>query len=104
MTIFLGIGVSVTGYILDFPTIAAWIVSASPDFSQYRHVMELSHVLHTIIAIVFIAFILGHIFLATMLVPGTLQGMTSGKVDANWAKEHHDRWYAEIREGENQKS
>ncbi|MAK32879.1 MAG: formate dehydrogenase subunit gamma [Acidiferrobacter sp.] len=104
LTIFLGIGVSVTGYILDFPTIAAWIVSASPDFSQYRHVMELSHVLHTIIAIVFIAFILGHIFLATMLVPGTLQGMTSGKVDANWAKEHHDRWYAEIREGENQKS
>ena len=34
-----------------------------------------------------------------MLVPGTLSGMTTGKVDANWAKEHHDRWYDEIEVG-----
>ena len=61
--------------------------------------MEFSHVVHTIIAVVFIALIFGHIFLATMLVPGTLSGMTTGKVDANWAKEHHDRWYDEIEVG-----
>jgi len=30
-------------------------------------------------------------------VPGTLQGMVTGKVDENWAKEHHDRWYAEMK-------
>ena len=96
LTIFLGIGISVTGYILDFPVIASWVVSVSPDFSQYRHVMEFSHVVHTIIAIVFIALVFGHIALATVLVPGTLSGMTTGKVDVNWAKEHHDRWHAEI--------
>ena len=104
LTIFLGIGISVTGYILDFPALAAWVVSVSPDFSQYRHVMEFSHVIHTIIAIVFIALIFGHIFLATLLVPGTLSGMTTGKVDANWAKEHHDRWYAEIEAGSDKES
>ena len=96
LTIFLGIGVSVTGYILDFPVIAAWIVSTFPEFSQYRHVMEFSHVVHTVIGILFIALVFGHIFLAVFFVPGTLQGMVGGKVDANWAKEHHDRWYAEV--------
>ena len=96
LTIFLGIGVSVTGYILDFPVIASWIVSTFPEFSQYRHVMEFSHVVHTVIGILFIALVFGHIFLAVFFVPGTLQGMVSGKVDANWAKEHHDRWYAEV--------
>ncbi|HCX88268.1 MAG TPA: formate dehydrogenase subunit gamma [Gammaproteobacteria bacterium] len=96
LTIILGIGVSVTGYILDFPAIASWIVSVSPDFSQYRHVMEFSHVIHTVIAILFIALVFGHIFLAVFFVPGTLSSMTSGKVDASWAEEHHDRWYAEI--------
>ena len=104
LTIFLGIGISVTGYVLDFPAIAVWVVSVSPDFSQYRHLMEFSHVVHTIIAVVFIALIFGHIFLATMLVPGTLSGMTTGKVDANWAKEHHDRWYDEIEVGSDKES
>ncbi|HJP10406.1 MAG TPA: formate dehydrogenase subunit gamma [Arenicellales bacterium] len=93
LTIFLGIGVSVTGYILDFPVLADLARGYLPELGQYRHVMELSHVLHTVIAIVFILLILGHIFLATLFVPGTLGGMTHGKVDENWASTHHDRWY-----------
>jgi len=97
LTIFLGIVVSVTGYVLDFPAIASWIVATFPEFTQYRHVMELSHVIHTIIAVLFIALVFGHIFLAVFFVPGTLQGMVSGNVDENWAKEHHDRWYAEVK-------
>lgn len=104
LTIFLGIGISVTGYVLDFPAIASWIVGVSPEFSQYRHVMEFSHVVHTVIAVLFIALVFGHIFLAIFFVPGTLSSMTSGNVDANWAKEHHDRWYAEIESGGDQKT
>jgi formate dehydrogenase subunit gamma len=45
------------------------------------------------VAIVFIALVFGHIYMATLGVPGTLQGMTKGYVDANWAKSHHDKWY-----------
>ena len=82
-----------TGYILDFPVLADLARGYLPELGQYRHVMELSHVLHTVIAIVFILLILGHIFLATLFVPGTLGGMTHGKVDENWASTHHDRWY-----------
>ena len=104
LTIFLGLGVSATGYILDFPTIASWIAATFPEVSQYRHVMEYSHVIHTVIGVVFIALVFGHIFLAVFFVPGTLQGMVSGNVDENWAKEHHDRWYAEKRAGESSES
>jgi formate dehydrogenase subunit gamma len=46
--------------------------------------------------VVFIALVVGHIFLAVFFVRGTLSGMTRGQVDANWAKEHHDRWYTEV--------
>jgi len=66
--------------------------------------MEYSHVIHTVIGVVFIALVFGHIFLAVFFVPGTLQGMVSGNVDENWAKEHHDRWYAEKRAGESSES
>ncbi|MDP7524010.1 MAG: formate dehydrogenase subunit gamma [Arenicellales bacterium] len=96
-TIFLGIGISVTGYVLDFPNIASWVLATSTEFTQYRHVMGYAHVIHSVIAVLFIALAFGHIFLATLFVPGTLSSMTSGKVDSNWAKEHHDRWYEEIR-------
>ena len=27
---------------------------------------------------------------------GALEAMTDGYVDANWAKEHHDLWYARM--------
>jgi cytochrome b subunit of formate dehydrogenase len=30
--------------------------------------------------------------------------MTSGKVDANWAKEHHDLWYKETQKTTGEKS
>lgn len=104
LTIFLGIGISVTGYVLDFPAIASWVLATSAEFTQYRHVMEFAHVTHVVIAVLFIVLIFGHIFLATLFVPGTLSGMTSGKVDANWAKEHHDRWYKETQNTADQKS
>ena len=103
LTIFLGIGISVTGYVLDFPVIASWVLAVSTEFTQYRHVMEYAHVAHSVIAVLFIALIFGHIFLATLFVPGTLSGMTSGKVDANWAKEHHDRWYEETQKATDKK-
>jgi formate dehydrogenase subunit gamma len=96
LTMFLGVAISVTGYVLDFPVLAAWVQNVSSDFNQYRQVMEFAHVVHGVVAVVFIGLIFGHIFMATALVRGSLSSMTSGKVDANWAKEHHDRWYQEM--------
>jgi len=80
-----GIAVSVTGLVLDFPL-----------FSQTRGVMQLSQAIHAAAAIVFVAGALGHIYIGTLGMEGALESMTQGSVDANWAKAHHDRWYADI--------
>ena len=39
-----------------------------------------------------IGFICLHIYLATLGSPGAFRGMTTGKVDAVWAAQHHSEW------------
>jgi formate dehydrogenase subunit gamma len=82
----LGIAVSTSGLVLDFAV-----------FGQARDTMELAHVVHSTVALLFIAISFGHTYLATLGVEGTMESMTSGLVDANWARAHHDRWYAEMK-------
>ena len=76
----------VTGLILDFAV-----------FGQGRVVMELSHVLHGIVALLLISVSFGHTYLGTAGVEGSFGSMTTGDVDEAWAKSHHDRWYAEVK-------
>lgn len=80
-----GITLGISGLILEFAV-----------FGQGRQVMALSHVFHGISALVLISISFGHIFLGTVGVEGTLDSMTTGSVDENWAKAHHDRWYEEM--------
>jgi formate dehydrogenase subunit gamma len=85
LIVVLGTVISISGFVLDFP-----------NFGQSRHVMELAHFSHGLVAIAFIAASLGHIYIGTVGMEGALEAMTTGKVDANWAKEHHDLWYQEM--------
>jgi len=85
MTVLFGFAISASGLVLDFPV-----------FGQGRDIMALAHVAHGIIAIVFIAASLGHIYIGTLGMEGAVESMTQGYVDANWAKEHHNLWYAEM--------
>ena len=82
-----GVVVVVTGFILDFP-----------NYGQTRELMQLASIIHAITAIIWIAFMLGHIYLGSVGVEGALDGMSSGRVDENWAKQHHSLWYDEARQ------
>lgn len=84
LVILVGLVISVSGLIL-----------VTPNLGQGRVVMELSHVVHVVAAIVLIGFSFGHIYLATAGTEGTGEGMKSGYVDIKWAQAHHDRWAAE---------
>lgn len=53
--------------------------------------------IHGISAIVITGFTVVHIFMATVLSEGGFPAMTSGYVDENWAKQHHNVWYDEIK-------
>ncbi len=81
----LGLALCVTGLILDFAILG-----------QSREIMALSHVIHTIAAMVMIAVSFGHIYLGTAGMEGSFSSMGTGYVDENWAKAHHDRWYEEV--------
>ncbi|MBA4741234.1 MAG: formate dehydrogenase subunit gamma [Azoarcus sp.] len=78
----LGILVSASGVILDFPI-----------WGQTRGDMALAQGVHAIAAILWIGFFLGHAYIGTLGTEGALEGMTRGRVDVNWAKQHHDLWY-----------
>lgn len=78
-----------SGLVLDFPAIASMI-------GDTRETREFYHMIHSIAAVGLMAFSLGHIFMGTYAMEGTLEIMVTGYADENWAKEHHDLWYEEI--------
>jgi len=76
-----GILVSVSGYLLLFPFYVTDIAG-----------MQIAQVVHAVIAVLFVALILGHIYIGTLGMEGAFEAMWTGEVDYNWAKEHHDLW------------
>lgn len=81
----LGTVVSISGLVLIFPI-----------FGQAREIMQLALIVHGIGAVLFIAGSFGHIYIGTLGSEGSLESMTTGYVDENWAEAHHDRWHAEV--------
>jgi formate dehydrogenase subunit gamma len=84
---FLGLAVVVTGFIMDFP-----------NFGQIRETMQLANMIHASAAALWIALILGHIYLGTVGVEGAYEGMATGYVDENFAKQHHSLWYPNVKD------
>jgi len=80
--------VTVSGLILLFP-----------NFEQLRATMQQASVVHAIAAILVIGFAIGHIYMGTVGVEGAYGNMRDGVTDETWAKEHHDRWYSDVKSG-----
>ena len=85
-----GVAVSVSGLLLLFPFYGTSIAE-----------MQLAQVVHAVIAILFVALILAHIYIGTLGMEGAFEAMGTGEVDLNWAKEHHDLWLARQLTNEN---
>ena len=58
--------------------------------------MQYAQLWHSIVAFVFMAVIVAHIYLGSIGMEGAFDAMESGEVDEQWAKEHHSLWYAEV--------
>jgi formate dehydrogenase subunit gamma len=78
-----GIAVSASGFVLLFPFYGTNIAD-----------MQIAQGIHAIVAILFVALILAHIYIGTLGMEGAFEAMGTGEVDLNWAKEHHDLWLA----------
>ncbi|MDZ7810724.1 MAG: hypothetical protein U5L11_12275 [Arhodomonas sp.] len=46
----------------------------------------------------------GHAYIGTVGTEGALEGMTTGYVSREWAKQHHDRWYEQVKDREQPES
>lgn len=79
-----GIAVGITGVLLDFPI-----------WDQTRLTMQVSHVIHATVAVLFVTVSFGHIYMGTLGIEGVFEAMWKGTVDAVWAKQYHDLWYEE---------
>lgn len=55
--------------------------------------MQIGHAIHGLTAVIMIAIILGHIYIGTLGMEGAFDAIGRGKVDENWAIEHHQGWY-----------
>src|SRR5436190_10941960 len=79
-----GAAVIISGYLLIFPFYVTDIAG-----------MQIAQVVHAMIAVLFVAVIIGHIYIGTLGMEGAFEAMATGEVDINWAKEHHDIWLEE---------
>ena len=61
--------------------------------------MQISHIVHAVSSVLMMAMFAGHIYMATLGVPGAMDGMRTGYVDESWAKEHHEWWYDDVKAG-----
>jgi formate dehydrogenase subunit gamma len=73
-----------TGYLLMFPFYVTDIAG-----------MQTAQVIHSVVAMLFIAAMLGHIYIGTLGMEGAFEAMGTGEVDVNWAKQHHSLWLQE---------
>jgi len=76
-----GGAVAATGYIMMFPFYLTDVAG-----------MQTAQMIHGIVALLFVAAMLGHIYIGTIGMEGAFEAMGTGEVDLNWAKEHHSLW------------
>ncbi|MCA6107737.1 formate dehydrogenase subunit gamma [Bradyrhizobium cenepequi] len=76
--------VAASGYVLMFPFYTTGIEG-----------MQIAQIVHAIVAVLFIAVMLAHIYIGTIGMEGAFEAMGSGEVDVNWAREHHSLWLDE---------
>ena len=81
-----GVLMSLSGWFLLFPYIPANVT-----------VLQFWTVIHAVIAMLFIAVMMAHIYIGSIGMEGAFDAMGTGEVDLNWAKEHHSLWVEEER-------
>jgi formate dehydrogenase subunit gamma len=76
-----GAAVAASGYFLMFPFYGTDIAD-----------MQTAQMVHGIVAVLFIAVMLGHIYIGTIGMEGSFEAMGEGTVDLRWAEQHHPLW------------
>ena len=68
-----------------------------PEQMAPHEEMQFAQLWHSIVAFVFMAMILAHIYIGSVGMEGAFDAMGSGEVEEQWAKEHHSLWVEEVK-------
>ena len=79
-----GSTVAASGYMLMFPFYLADIAG-----------MQWAQMVHGIVAVLFVAVMIAHVYIGTIGMEGAVEAMWDGTVDVNWAQQHHSAWLAD---------
>ncbi|GAB3112445.1 formate dehydrogenase subunit gamma [Aestuariicella hydrocarbonica] len=103
----LGFSVSLSGLSLLFPfelhmfaktfaLINSLLGTDLPTVLTPHEEMQYANLWHSIVAFVLMVAIIAHIYIGTVGMEGAYDAMGSGRVDLEWARQHHDLWVAEV--------
>lgn len=94
-----GLAVCVSGIVMVAPVYGfvipewagflPWVDGTRPDMQQ-------ANLVHAVLSIGWTAIALGHIYIGTAGTEGAFEGMSTGYVSTEWAKQHHDQWYDDM--------
>jgi formate dehydrogenase subunit gamma len=96
---FIGLAVCFSGIIMVAPiyglAIPEW-AAFLPWVDGSRVDMQEANMIHAVLSLGWTAVALGHIYIGTAGTEGAFEGMSTGYVSAEWAKQHHDQWYDDV--------
>ena len=100
-----GLSISLSGWALLFPYETKMMAKTFgmlnmigfnlPTDLTPLHEQQLQQIWHGIVGLVLIVLVIAHIYIGSIGMQGAFDAMYSGKVDRNWAKEHHKIWVEE---------
>ena len=100
LVMLMGLSVSLSGWALLFPFETTLFADTFALFGfgpvSAIEEQQYAQAWHTIVSILFIVMIFAHIYIGTVGMEGAFRAMGRGKVDYNWAREHHGLWVEEL--------
>jgi len=69
-------------------------------YAATRETMQQFQIIHAWAALIWICVFMGHAYIGTIGTEGALEGMTRGSVSSEWARQHHDLWYDDVKDRE----
>lgn len=110
LVILSGISISLSGLALMFPfetnmfaktfTFLNSLGATLPTQVSAIEEQQYASLWHSIVALFMVCIIIAHIYIGSVGMEGAIDAMTTGRVDINWAREHHDIWAEEAMQAE----
>ena len=82
-------------FVFGLAAVISGLMMNFPNLGWTRGQMQIANLVHVGSGFVLMCFAMGHIY-AGVSTRGAVQGMTTGRVDVEWARQHHNLWYHEM--------